>query len=265
MGVRMKPSREVNAGKTLYFSKETIQRVAQNRLSYSHFAKIFIRQAWSENRLRFVRKVNFRKRDNDRAVQAYCEMTLRDFEGINARQQWANWRTIPKNLSGILPNKAMMAIDLCCGTGHSTEVLACYLPVESSILGIEYNPSFVKRARAQKYYHMNGQECAAEFSAQSVLDQFKDGIGNTVPDGSVDLVNSCGAVGVHFDSAATSILAQEVARVLCRGGLALIDSGGAGTPKEDLIRIFKANGFKVRNFAKSCALDLYTQVCFVKE
>lgn len=249
----------------LYFDPRVIQQVAQDRLGYAHLIKIFLKQAWTENRLRFKKCINFRKRENALAVEAYCEMDLEEFEGINARQQWANWRTIPKNLNGILPNAPVAAIDLCCGTGHSTEVLACYLPVGSSILGLEYNPSFVQKAQKKKYFHRSGRPCQVNFRVQSVLESFCDVQGKPISTDSIDLVNSCGAVGCHFDSSTTKRLVEEVARVTKPGGFAMIDSGLPGTNKEQLIQIFKEHKFKPIRFAKSCIFDLYTQICFVKE
>lgn len=229
------------------------------------YPAIFFRQVWSEARLVLMRGINFRSRNNERARTAYAKMQLREFEGINARQQWANWRTVPKNLLGKLPSRPVLALDLCCGIGHSTEVLAYYLPLGSKILGLEFNPDFVECARRKQYEHQNGAPVEVSFRAQSVLDPFCDAHGKELPDGQIDLINCCGAVGSHFDPAMTLILAREVARVLKSGGLALIDSGVAGTTKKQLIAIFEAHGFQTLGSAKSCILDLSTQICFRKK
>ena len=59
------------------------------------------------------------------ARQAYQRMTITEFMRINARQAWANWRTISLNLHGQLPiDRPLTVIDLCCGMGDSTGVLA---------------------------------------------------------------------------------------------------------------------------------------------
>lgn len=248
----------------LKFSSRLIKRTADNRLKETNLIKLVIKQAWFEERLKILKKINFRKNKNKEARQAYCGMNIQEFEGINARQQWANWRTIPKSLTGRLPNKPLLALDLCCGTGHSTEVLACYLPAGSKIIGIEYNPVFVKSATEKTYFHLSGNKCPVRFSLQSVLDQFRDENGNLIQDETVDIINSSGAVGSHFDQQATNILAAEINRVLKQKGIALIDSGRSGTHKTDLIDIFKSKGFKVFRTSKSCMFDLYTQVCFEK-
>ncbi len=244
--------------------KQTIETIARNRLEENNIVHLFVKQVLTESKLIVRRKVNFRKRENQEAVQAYCEMAIREFEGINARQKWANWRTIPKNLNSRIPTQPMRAIDLCCGTGDSTEVLACYLPEGSSILGLEYNPNFVQVAQSRQFADKHGKPVSVHFRVQSVLETFVDFDGKPVTSASIDLVNSCGAVGSHFDVDATNMLVSEIGRVLKKGGLATIDSGAPGTGKKQLISIFKAHGFEVVHSAKSCLLDIFTQVCFRK-
>ncbi len=238
--------------------------IPKKTLEQSIFASFF-RQVWTEGRLIFTRGINFRSRDNQSAREAYRKMQLREFEGINARQRWANWRTIPRNLERCLPKEAVFAVDLCCGTGHSTEVLVYYLPVESKILGLEFNPDFVESARKKTFKHRTGKSVQVSFRAQSVLETFRDSSGSELADASVDLVNSCGAVGSHFDPSMTAVLVQEVSRVLKSGGLALIDSGLPGTNKKQLVEIFEGHGFETLGSAKSSILDLFTQVCFRKK
>src|SRR5512142_87947 len=99
----------------------------------------FLRQAWHETRVRRLRHIQFRSRENDKAREAYAAMDPWEFEGINARQAWANWRTLARNLEGRLPREPVRAIDLCCGTGQSTAVIAHHLPPGSEILGLEYS------------------------------------------------------------------------------------------------------------------------------
>src|SRR5262245_19170499 len=82
--------------------------------------KMLVRRACYEARVRGLRKIPFRTSRNDVACQAYAALTLREFEAINERQAWANWRTIRRNLAGRVPRGPVRAIDLCCGTGRST-------------------------------------------------------------------------------------------------------------------------------------------------
>lgn len=246
-------------------SDRSIQKIGRARLNSGNVAKIFVKQALFESLARIRTQLNFRQRENDDALKAYCAMNLKEFEGINARQAWSNWRSVPRNLSGRLPNRAIKAIDLCCGTGQSTDVLAYYLHPGSEILGLEYNPDFVELAKGRDYLDENGEKVKVNFRAQSVLDPFLDTQGNPIPEGSIDLVNCCGAVGHHFDPNATRQLAEQVAQVVRTGGLATIDSGPHGTRPDEVTQIFSDAGFERVGAAKSCFADIYTQICFRKK
>jgi SAM-dependent methyltransferase len=251
------------AARRLQLSEDDILRNARSRLGGNHkLAWRVVRQAMTEHYLQLRKSVNFRSDDNPRAVTAYCAMSEDEFEGINARQAWANWRTIPRNLNGRLPDRPVRVIDLCCGVGHSTEVLAFYIAPGSQLLGLEYNPRFVDVASKRIYRDRLGHVARVEFRAQSVLEVFRQASGQPVPSHQVDLVNSCGAVGNHFTPATTRRLAAEVARVLVPGGLALIDSGPDGTRPEELKRIFAEHGLKPVHQTRSCFADRFTQICF---
>jgi len=247
----------------LKISERTLRGIANRKAG--NVLAILLRQAFREHWLRLWKRTSFRWRENTEACRAYCRMDPYDFEGINARQLWANWRTIPRTINGRLPNRPLKIIDLCCGTGDSTAVLAHYACPGSEIVGLEFNPAFVKRARARSFWHDTGALCTVRFGIQSVLEKFLDVDGQPFQDESVDWVNSCGAVGCHFDNAATTTLAAETARVLKQGGLATIDSGASGTCKAALINIFSRHGMTAVASAKSCLFDSYTQVCFRKQ
>ena len=226
---------------------------------------VFLRQAWAEARVRYWRHVRFRSRENEAARDAYAAMEAWEFEGVNARQAWANWRTIPKNLAGRLPARPLRALDLCCGTGQSTAVLAHHLPAGSDILGLEYSPRFVSLARSRTYPTRDGVPAPVRFHAQSVLETFRDTDGTKLVDASVDIVNSCGAVGFHFDPASTEVLADEVARVVRPCGLALIDSGRSGTTPAQVRSIFARRGFAEIHAARSCFVDRELQIAFRRQ
>lgn len=248
----------------LRLDENKVKRIAYERLGRRNIVSIAVKQAFFEQLTRVRTHLSFRSRENSGATRAYCAMSGREFEGINARQRWANWRTVARNLSNHVPNRPLNALDLCCGVGHSTEVLACFLAPGSTILGIEYNPSFVEMARFRDYKTADGRNAHVRFRAQSVLETFRDAAGDVIEDASVDLVNSCGAVAHHFDPATTTVLAKEVARVMKTGGIAMIDCGPAGTDRDWLVQIFNELGFEVLHESRSCFLDRASQVCFRK-
>jgi SAM-dependent methyltransferase len=158
----------------------------------------------------------------------------------------------------------ILALDLCCGTGQSTSVMACYAAPHSELLGLEYNPRFVEAARNRTILNDRRAPARTKFHAQSVLETFCFQRGRAVPDRSADWVNSSGAVGCHFSSDETDKLAHEISRVLKPGAIATIDSGPDGTSTEELKDIFQRLGFSVLGQAKSCALDRFTHVAFRK-
>lgn len=248
----------------LRLDENEVKRVAYERMGRRNIVAIALKQVFFEQLTRVRTHLSFRSRENAGATRAYCAMTAREFEGINARQRWANWRTVARNLSNHVPNRPVKALDLCCGVGHSTEVLACFLAPGSRILGLEYNPRFVEMARFRDYKTLDGANARVRFRAQSVLETFCDTGGDVIEDCSIDLVNSCGAVAHHFEPATTSVLAKEVARVLKVGGIAMIDCGHAGTDRQSLVQIFAALGFEVLHEARSCAFDRSSQICFRK-
>lgn len=248
----------------LKFDEPTIRHIAYMRLGRKSLLTLVLDQAFYEHLARFRTHLSFRSRQNEGVRRAYCAMTLREFEGVNARQRWANWRTIPRNLSGQVPRARLNALDLCCGVGHSTEVLGCYLAPGSRILGLEYNSDFVSLARARVYRTMLGQRADVSFRAQSVLETFRDENGHVLAPESIDLVNSSGAVAYHFDKTTTEKLATEVARVVIPGGVAMIDSGRSGTDRQTLLQIFDRLGFSPVHETKSCFADSALQICFKK-
>jgi len=244
-----------------------LQKIANQRLGHEglSLSKIILRQAIYEAWVRLLKGINFRRRNNHEAVQAYQKMSVDEFEGINLRQQWSNWHTIPRNLNGRVPEHPLYALDLCCGVGHSTEVLACYLPTDSVILGLEYNFNFVARARGRVYLDKSKNSVKVRFNTQSVLETFREESGVPIETGVVDLVNCSGAVGCHFDAQGSSRLAHEIARVLRPGAIAMIDSGRNGTSSEELTRIFKDSNLTRIHATRSCFADPYLQIVFQKK
>ena len=247
-----------------HWDESIIESVASERLSHESLPKIFLRQGVTELGL-LMKKVNFRRNENEKAAQAYRAMSIEEFEGINVRQVWCNWRTVPKNLNGLLPfDRPLRALDLCCGIGQSCEILACYLPPGSTILGIEQNPEFVAAARERVILDGKGQEAKVTFRAQSALETFHDENGDVIADESIDLVNSSGAIGHHFKAGMTLLCLQEVARVLKPEGIALIDSGVMGTKPHQVREIAAALGWTELRSNRSRWVDPLLQIAFRK-
>lgn len=247
-----------------HFDEREIRRVARERGPSDSIVLICARMVWHEARLRFERRINFRREENLEACAAYCTMQLEEFSAINARQAWANWRTIPRNLTRRIPIRPVFAVDLCCGVGDSTEVLSYYCAPGSVILGLEYNSHFVAAARRRRFYDRESRLANTRFHTQSVLDEFCDARGERLADESVDLINASGAIGCHFGRSDLLTLARECRRVVRPGGLALIDSSRSRHQVAQLANIFAAEGLLAIHQASSNPLDRFTQLCLRK-
>src|SRR5205807_8119278 len=90
---------------------------------------------WRTERALARRGIHFRATDPQRVAAAYAAMSAAEFDAINGRQDWANWRTIPRALHGHVPLRPLRVLDLGCGTGSSTRVLAFYCPAGSPVIG----------------------------------------------------------------------------------------------------------------------------------
>ena len=195
------------------------------------------------------------------AHEAYRRMTTAEFVRINARQAWANWRTISRSLQGQLPiDRPLTVVDLCCGMGDSTQVLAWWLPAGSHIVGMELDPRFAAAASAHAYRNRHGDIIPVTVRRASVLEGFCDHAGARFANETVDVVHAIGSIGCHFAPSQTATIMQECARVLTSDGIALLDAGAAGTCERDLATIAQGHDFTVAGRSKSWWLDRYVQL-----
>lgn len=207
------------------------------------------------------RKSSFRTTDPDALEPAYAEMTFGEFCGINGRQNWANWRTIPRSMNALVPNRPLRILDLGCGSGGSTRALAFYAPLGSTILGYDLAEPLLDIAHDCLYLHSSGQPVEVEFALQSLADPWCDPEGRRLPPASVDLVNSSGVIGHHVDYEVAQQLGQELARVVAPGGLVFLDIGPRMSAR-DLTLLMAPQGFRRLRRTRSCWFDRGGQVVF---
>lgn len=174
---------------------------------------------WRTERALAKRGIHFRATSFDQVLAAYAAMTQEEFDAINGPQEWANWRTIPRAMSGHVPNRPLRVLDLGCGTGGSTRVLACYCPCGSRITGFEIAEPMLAFARRRDYRQRDGAVAAVDFVCQGVTERLPEA------DGSVDLINASGVVGHHLTPATIPPLVAEMQRVLTPAGVAMLDIG----------------------------------------
>ncbi|MEX0716681.1 MAG: class I SAM-dependent methyltransferase [Planctomycetaceae bacterium] len=216
---------------------------------------------WRTERELARRGIVFRSSDPLAVRAAYSAMSEREFQDVNGRQNWANWRTIPSALSGLLPDRPLFVIDLGCGAGDSTRVLACCAPAGSRILGYEVAEPLLEIARCRSFSNRHGEPISVDFRNQPITETFREPNGERLPPGCVDLVNASGVVGQHLDRESAQRLALEVRRVLKSDGLAVLDAGPSLPPRA-LTAVMREAGFRRVRYRRSSLFDLTGQVVF---
>jgi SAM-dependent methyltransferase len=219
---------------------------------------------WFAERALRQRGVTFRSSSADVVEAGYEAMDTDEFDAVNGRQEWANWRILPSLLKGRLPDRPLSVLDLGCGTGASTQALAACCPGGSQILAFERSARFLKRARARDYRLRGGQTAMVELRQQSIADAWRNGRGARLLDGEIDLVVSCGVLGHHFNHWTIGPVLGEIQRVLRPGGLACLDAGPSLTPRE-LVSSMKSIGLRPIAEGRSCLFDRNRQIVFQSE
>lgn len=256
--MRMSPSEASPASSVLTISGREIRRHGRGNV-----LAVCWRQ-WRAERSLARRGVRFRSTDPDAVATAYAAMSDAEFDAINGRQDWANWRTIPRCLCGNVPDRPLRVLDLGCGTGSSTGALACHCPLGSDVTGYELVPALAEIARRRRYSHRSGHGAFVAFVTQGVTEPLRQPDGTPVPERSVDLVNASGVVGHHLDAETVKPLVAELVRVLKPGAVAMLDVGPTLRDAQ-LSRILKAAGFVRIARKRSWWLDPTGQVVFRKE
>ncbi|MCA8957183.1 MAG: class I SAM-dependent methyltransferase [Planctomycetes bacterium] len=200
-----------------------------------------------ERRLR-SRDGSFRSTDAATVSRTYGAMSAAEFEELNALQQWFNEKAIPlavRHALTITGKQPQSMIDLGCGSGGSTELLARCAPPGSRLLGYEMCPSLLASARTREYRDARGEPLPCAFVRQSITDTLRDPAGAPLPNGSCDLAHSAGVIGHHLGSDDLERLVRELHRVLRRGGVAILD-GGPCLPRHRLRAVMRRHGFALR-------------------
>lgn len=192
-------------------------------------------------------------------------MSRRRFHWLNSRNEWFIWHVVPEVIRGRLPDRPLHVVDLGCGNGSSTVVLARFLPDGSRFLAIDLVPVLVEQARARRargeFTAPSGARVDPHFAVGSVTETWRGEGGEPVPDGSVDFITSFGLVGHHLDVALLGALAREADRVLASDGLIALDFGPR-LPAAAIARVLQAGGFLHTATVRGHVFDPYGQVLF---
>ena len=197
------------------------------------------------------RGIHFRATAFDQVLAAYAAMSEAEFDAINGRQDWANWRTIPRALSGHVPDRPLRVLDLGCGTGSSTRVLAHYCPPGSRLTGYEIAEPLLAFASRRDY----GESAKVDFVCRGVTEPLPEA------DASVDVINASGVVGHHLEPGTIGPLIAEMRRVLVPGGVAMLDVGPT-MPGGVLRRLMAEAGFGYEGHYRSWFGDRTGEMVF---
>jgi SAM-dependent methyltransferase len=210
---------------------------------------------WRTERALARRGVRFRATAFDQVLAAYAAMSQAEFDAVNGPQDWANWRTIPRALTSHVPDRPLRVLDLGCGTGGSTRVLAFYCPPGSRITGYEIAAPMLVFARRREFRHRRGSMTNVDFVCQGVTESLPE------PDASVDLINASGVVGHHLKPEMIPPLIAQIQRVLAPAGVALLDVGPT-MPGHALRHIMAEANFAFLGHYRSWFGDLTGELAF---
>src|SRR5262249_46439303 len=179
-----------------------------------------------------------------RVAEAYRSMSEGEFDSISGPQEWQNRRLIPRVIRSLRLRQPVLAVDLGCGSGQSSQVLGSHLPLGSTLLGYDICDRLLARASHRIYRDVVGTPLKARFMNQSIAHPLCDPEGRPLDTGSVGLVHSAGVLGHHLSEADVRATAAEIARVLMPTGTAVLDAGPA-MPRACLQGILAEHGFAV--------------------
>ena len=204
---------------------------------------VAVARLFRQRRREHARGSDFRTTSPDEVKSAYGSMSEREFADINAPQDWINRRVIPHLVRLLDRPGPWRIVDLGCGTGGSTRILAHLAPTGSTIDAYDLAEDLLVHARRHLYVNARGDQVTTSFHCQSIAIELRAG-NKPIPPRSVDLAHSAGVVGHHLDSEATDRMLQELARILADGGYALLDSGPRLRGRQ-LSRLARRLGFEL--------------------
>lgn len=224
-----------------------------------------IRLKWKQFKVETLGGYHFRGQEKDFVHHAYNKMDHDTFSAINGAQEWVNWRQIPRALRKRIPKGPAVIVDLGCGPGSSTRILAWYGTPAWRIIGIDFSEDLIHRARSLKengdFHTADGGKPTIEFVVGSVVESFRDASDTRLADHSVDYVNSSGIVGHHLNKDSFLCLAKELQRVVKPNAFVALDSGPHLKAK-DIRPIMEQFGFILCAKIRSVPLDPRPQLVF---
>lgn len=177
-----------------------------------------------------------------------------DFDEYNLPQSWVERRQIPRVLHRRVPKQRASILDLGCGPGTSTEVIAHFAHPSWEVIGYDLTPHLIEAARSRAeeggFKNHQGEAIAPTFVCQNIAAPLMRN-GSPIPDASIDLALSGGVVGLYLRRRDAITLVRELRRVVKPGGHIALDAGPS-IPERLLRALAERHGFefieRVRSF-----------------
>jgi SAM-dependent methyltransferase len=226
-----------------------------------------VARKWRQFQVETIGGYRFRGQEVGFVQRAYDGMDDNTFTAINGAQEWVNWRQIPRASHGRIPRGPALVIDLGCGPGSSTRILAWCGTPQWRIIGVDFSEQLIRLARQLAgngaFRTAAGERPTVEFVVGSVVEPLRDGSGTLIADGSVDYVSSSGIVGHHLSAEGLERLASELQRIVKPRGYVALDSG-PHLKGDSIRRIMEKAHFILRARVRSVPFDPRPQLVFQK-
>jgi SAM-dependent methyltransferase len=98
--------------------------------------RTLVRHVLTNRRLR-TRHMTIRSRDPDLLERTYGAMTDEEFGDVNGPQELLNEFVIPRALRGFRRDRPWRIVDLGCGNGGSSAILARLAPPRATLIGYD--------------------------------------------------------------------------------------------------------------------------------
>lgn len=220
-----------------------LMKAHRARPSPLQFFQAYFRHLAVDRRLR-ARRTSIRSTDPSVVEGAYRAMSVWEFDELNGPQEWFNAWVIPRALRFAPRGRPWRMVDLGCGSGGSSRILAQYAPPGSSLIGYDLCDSLLHRARQRRFVDAADQPLSVQFLRQSMLEPLAAPAGGLLPERSIDVAHAAGVVGHHLCAADVRRLAAELRRILAPDGIAILDAGPKLPPRE-LAALMAASRFEL--------------------
>jgi SAM-dependent methyltransferase len=209
--------------------------------------------------------------DPDRVRQGFERLAQLGFDQYNFPQVWVERRQIPRVLHGRVPQRNAVILDLGCGPGTSTEVLAHFAHPTWHILGFDLTPHSIdaarRRAEQGHFRSRDGHTIRPTFICQNIAHPLTfDGTppprGQPLPDRFADLAIAGGVVGLYMSPRQAGRLLANLARIVKPGGAIALDAGPS-VPQRAMLRLARRAGLRLAATVGSVPLDPRPKLVFV--